>query len=700
MDPLTCEKNHRILVVDDNPSLHEDFRKILCPSAGAGAPMAATEEFLFGAATETSRMPTFEVDSAYQGQEGLARVQEALKQGRPYAVGFIDVRMPPGWDGIETTVRIWEVCPDLEVVICTAYSDYSLGEMLSRVGHEDQLVILKKPFDTIEVLQLANALTGKWRWHQESKMKLDYLDKLAQDRTVKLVQANAILREQARLLDLARDAILVLDLEGRVRFWNKGAEHLYGWTAEEITSVKVDTRYCGSQTAADKERKAWLALDRGEWIGELRHVAKNGKTVLVQSRWTLVRDGQGQPEAVLVINTDITERKELEAQFLRAQRMDSIGTLAGGIAHDLNNVLAPVLMIGPLLRAQIQDEATLALLENMERGAARGANIVKQILTFSRSGASKKAPLHTYRLLRDAAGFLTDTFPKTIRVDFSAPKDLWIVEGNSAELHQALMNLCANAREAMPLGGTLTIEARNETLDAAAAAAIPNARPGRYVVWRVADTGVGIAPENLDRIFDPFFTTKDIGKGPGLGLSTVLGIVTGCGGCIQVKSEPGQGTEFSIYLPATEAAPARHPARVLPEPMRGQDELVLVVEEDAFLGALLETVLNASGYRVLVTVDGAEAVELYQRHQEDIGAVLADASVEAPDGQSVAAAIHAFDPGANMIVGTDLPSDQWPPLPNVLHRHLLRKPYETNLLLDKLRSLLGGSRRPSRAAVG
>ncbi|MGO8700116.1 MAG: ATP-binding protein [Limisphaerales bacterium] len=687
--------------MDDNAALHEDFRKILCPSPSAGASMAATEELLFGPAAVTAQAPTFEVDSAFQGQEGLAKVKQAMQEQRPYAVAFIDVRMPPGWDGIETTVRIWEVCPDLEVVICTAYSDYSLGEMLARMGNEERLVILKKPFDTIEVLQLANALTGKWRWHQEAKLKMDRLDKLVQERTAKLVAANSCLHEQARLLDLAQDAIFVWNMEGKVRYWNKGAERLYGWTAEEIVGAHLEARYCDCPSAREKERKAWQSLDRGEWSGELRHVAKNGKTVLVQSRWTLVRDGQGQPEAVLVINTDIMEKKELEAQFFRARRMDSIGTLAGGIAHDLNNVLAPVLMIGPLLRAQIQDEETRGLLENMERGAARGANIVKEILTFSRRGGmTKKAPLHTYRLLRGAVSFLTDTFPKSIRVEFSAPKDLWMVEANSTELHQALMNLCTNAREAMPDGGTLTIQARNVVLDAASAATIPNAHPGRYVQWRVADTGVGIAAEDLDNIFDPFFTTKDIGKGPGLGLSSVLATVSGCGGCLQVKSERGHGAEFILHFPAVEAVPAARVARPLPEPPRGQGELILVIEEDASLGGLLEDILNASGYRVLATSGGTEALELFHLHQEEISVVMADEAVEMMDGEPVAGAIYACDPGVKMIIGTDHPSDQWSPLPRALHRHVLRKPYATDLLLERLRLLLAPSnRQPVRLAA-
>ena len=529
---------------------------------------------------------------------------------------------------------------------------------------------------------------------------MDRLDKLVQERTAKLQDANDCLREQARLLDLAQDAIFVLNMDGRARYWNKGAERLYGWTAEEIVGADLGARYCDSPAARDKERRAWHSLDQGEWSGELRHVSKNGQPVLVQSRWTLVRDAQGQPEAVLVINSDIREKKELEAQFFRARRMDSIGILAGGIAHDLNNVLAPVLMIGPLLRAQIQDEETRGLLENMERGAARGANIVKEILTFSRRGGmGKKAPLHTYRLLRGAVSFLTDTFPRTIRVEFSAPKDLWMVEANSAELHQALMNLFSNAREAMPGGGTLTIEARNVALDASGASTIPNAHPGRYVRCRVADTGVGIAADDLDNIFDPFFTTKDIGKGPGLGLSSVLATVAGCGGCIQVRSERGQGAEFVLYFPAVETVPGARPARPLPEPPRGQGELILVVEEDPSLGGLLEGILNAHGYRVLLTSEGTEALELFQRHQEEIGAVLADEAVEMTDGEPAVGAIYASNPSVKIIIGTDHPSDQWSPVPKALQRFLLRKPYATDLLLNRLRLLLRASSRQPNLLV-
>lgn len=241
------EKNLRILVVDDNHAIHDDFRKILCIDQTQGNTLENEAALLFDAPDNSPKRLAFEIDSAYQGQEGLAMVQQALQDGRPYAMAFVDVRMPPGWDGIETAVRIWEACSDLQIVICTAYSDYSFDEMAAKLGNSDQLVVLKKPFDAVEVLQLANALTEKWRLHQEVKLKLDHLENLVQQRTQVLQQTNEklqaeiierqrgaeALREQAALLDMAHDAIFVRDLEGRIQFWNKGAESLYGWTAEE-----------------------------------------------------------------------------------------------------------------------------------------------------------------------------------------------------------------------------------------------------------------------------------------------------------------------------------------------------------------------------------------------------------------------------------------------------------------------------------
>lgn len=693
------EKNLRILVIDDNRAVHEDFHKILCGYQDKNASLTAVEESLFDTPADAVKVPAFELDSAYQGEEGLAKVRQAAADGRPYALAFVDVRMPPGWDGVETTSRIWRECPDLQVVICTAYSDYSWDAMLARLGSNDQLVILKKPFDNMEVLQLANALTVKWRLLQESRLKMEELEKLVQKRTADLYsinenlhteifvrkEAEARIREQARMLDLAHDAILVQNLEGVVRYWNLGAERLYGWKSSEVLGSQIAGLYCGDAEGEEKERQARALVGQGDWSGELNHLTKTGSPVLVYSRWTLVCDARGEPSSVLVINTDITEKKRLEAQFLRAQRMESVGTLAIGIAHDLNNILAPVMMIGPLLRSEIKDEATLALLESMETGARRGADIVKQILTFSRGAGSQKTPLPTCRLLKEFCGFIRETFPHNIALHYAAPKDLWMVLGNSTELHQVLVNLCLNAREAMPKGGVLNISAANVVLDENVTATIPKAKPGRYVLWTVIDNGVGISPKNLERVFDPFFTTKVVGKGPGLGLSTVLGIVEGCGGFVQLHSEAGRGTEVKVYLQAVQAgAPA--PARPLPEPPQGSGQLVLVVDDEEALGSVVEKVLTASGYRVLVSSEEAEAVELYRRHWKEIGVVLADLMM--PSMEKAMAALRAINPGVKLMGSSTMAREQLPEPLRVPAEMFLRKPYQTAPLLAALKSIL------------
>ena len=700
MNQPVVEKNLRILVVDDNRAVHDDFRKILCSGQESSAGLTAAESLLFGEPAATGQLPAFELDSAYQGEEGLAKAQQAAAAGRPYALAFVDVRMPPGWDGVETSARLWENCPDLQIVICTAYSDYSWSGMLARLGNNSQLVILKKPFDTMEVLQLASALTEKWRLHQEVGLKLEQLEQLVQKRTSDLRSTNeslqaeitvrkdaqARIREQARMLDLAHDAIHVRDLDGLVRYWNQSAERLYGWTAAEVLGARIAELTCADAAELEKERQARAEVEQGDWSGELSHSSKSGRPFLVHSRWTLVRDPEGRPQSILVIDTDVTEKKKLEARFLHAQRMDSIGTLAIGIAHDLNNILAPVMMIGPLLRAEIKDRATLGLLDSMEAGAQRGADIVKQILTFARGARGAKAPLHTFRLLKEFSGFIRETFPKNITLNFAVPKDLWMVEGNSTELHQVLVNLCLNAREAMPQGGALTLSAQNLTLDEKAAAAIPNSTAGRYVVWTVADTGAGIAPKNLDRVFDPFFTTKEVGKGPGLGLSTVLGIVHSCGGCIQLKSQLCRGTEVRIYLPAV-AAGAPQPGQFLPEPPRGAGELVLILDGDEALAEVVEKVLTASGYRVLVSSDEAEAVELYRRNWRQIGVVLADLMM--PDMEKVIGTLRRINPAVALVASSSVSPAHIPASWRIPGELFLRKPYQTAMLLDTLRHALG-----------
>ena len=274
----------------------------------------------------------------------------------------------------------------------------------------------------------------------------------------------------------------------------------------------------------------------------------------METSGTPLLDGQGGLLGYRGVDSDITEQKKLEAQFLRAQRLEGIGALASGIAHDLNNILSPVLMIAPLLRDSVPDADSRAMLDTIEGCAQRGAAIIKQLLTFARGTPGARVSLPAGYLLRDMDKIIRETFPRDIHPRTVTSEDLWPLLGDVTQVHQALMNLCVNARDAMPEGGTLTMGATNVTVDAAFAAMALGAKPGSYVCVSVADTGTGIPPEDLDRIFDPFFTTKEIGKGTGLGLSTVLGIVRGHEGFVRVDSRPRQGTTFELYFPAAPKA--------------------------------------------------------------------------------------------------------------------------------------------------
>jgi PAS domain S-box-containing protein len=454
------------------------------------------------------------------------------------------------------------------------------------------------------------------------------------------IRAEEQLREQAALLDAATDAIYVRTLDHTVTYWNAGAERLYGWPRAEALGRKI-TDLVGLESVAFTAAQAAL-LEQGHWSGELTKTSKAGNEEVVFCRWTLLRDEQGRPREVLAINTDITGQKQMEANFLRIQRMEGIGALAGGIAHDLNNILAPILMVGPLLRETVSDPESRQMINTVESCVQRGADIIKQLLTFARGKPGARAPLPVRHLLNEMQKIIRETFPRNIQSRVNFPKDLWPILGDATQIHQALMNLCVNARDALPEGGTLTLAAENLTLDETAAALAPEAKPGAYVRVSVTDTGTGIAPEHLDRIFDPFFTTKEIGKGTGLGLATVLGIVRGHGGFVRVNSRVGQGTTFELYLPASPEAKAAGTPAAVALPPRGQGELILVVDDEAAVREIMRQTLEKYGYRVIAAGEGAEALALFGQHPE-IKAVITDMMMPGMDGPKLVRALRQLD---------------------------------------------------------
>jgi len=358
-------------------------------------------------------------------------------------------------------------------------------------------------------------------------------------------KADETLREQAALLDKAQDAILVRDLRNHIRYWNRSAERLYGWKAEEVIGRSIVELLYRDHTQMLAAMQ--VVLTQGEWVGELDQWTKEGRQLTVEGRWTLVRDDHGNPTTILAINTDITQRKKLDQQFLRSQRMESVGTLAGGIAHDLNNVLTPILMSIELLKMEETDPRRLSVLTTIESSARRGADMVRQVLSFARGVESQKLAVHLPPLIRELESIVRETFLKNLHIITHIPDDLWLVDGDATQLHQVLLNLCVNARDAMPDGGTLTLSASNQDLDASFVGQHLDAKVGPHVIIQVADSGSGMTQEVMGRIFDPFFTTKDLGKGTGLGLSTTEAIIKSHGGFIRVSSQPGRGSQFWVY---------------------------------------------------------------------------------------------------------------------------------------------------------
>ncbi|MGB3205366.1 MAG: PAS domain S-box protein [Crinalium sp.] len=496
----------------------------------------------------------------------------------------------------------------------------------------------------------------------------------------------AQLQEQAALLNIIRDAIVVQDLKKKILFCNQAAEKLYGWKAEE--AIGKNSNQLLYKTVIDRVENAnQTVLQEGEWQGELYLSAKDGSEIIVDSNWTLVRDERGNPKYILTVNTDITEKKQLQTQFLRTQRMESLGTLAGGIAHDLNNVLTPILMSVQLLQLKLEDEQSQEWLDILETNVKRGAALVKQVLSFARGCEGDRKLIQVRHLISEIKQIVKETFPKYIELHTDVISDLWSVSGDATQLHQVLVNLCVNARDAMPNGGKLSISAQNIYLDENYARMNIEAKVGHYIAITVSDTGIGIKNEILDRIFEPFFTTKELGQGTGLGLSTVIGIIKSHGGFVKVSSKVGEGTEFKVYLPAVQENVIEQLEHLqLPQ---GNGELILVVDDEAPIREITEIALQKYSYRVLTASDGIEALALYAQHKDEISLVLIDMMMPYMDGLTTIRTLKKINPNVKIIAVSGLISQfKIEDFESINVKTFLSKPYIANELLTTLHEVL------------
>jgi two-component system, cell cycle sensor histidine kinase and response regulator CckA len=501
-------------------------------------------------------------------------------------------------------------------------------------------------------------------------------------------KADAIVREQASLLDKAQDAIIVRGLDHQILFWNRSAERLYGWSKAQAVGQSIK-ELLYSDPAAFLAATA-IAIEKGEWIGEIEQFNRKGDVIVVEGRWSLVRDDEGRPQSILDINTDITERKKLERQFLRAQRIESIGTLAGGISHDLNNVLAPIMMSIELLKKHIVDPSGLEILDMVDASARRGADMVSQVLSFARGVEGSAVELQVSHIIRDLVRIVSETFPKDIITEWSCDSELWLIKGDPTQIHQVLLNLCLNARDAMPDGGRITLRAQNLMIDDYFAGMNIDAKAGAYIKIDVEDTGQGIPIENIDKLFDPFFTTKEVGKGTGLGLSTSLAIIKGHGGFIQASSDSGRGAHFQIYLPAMANGGIDVPeAPVLTNLPYGDGETVLVVDDEASIRQVTRHTLEAFGYQVLLATNGSEAIAVYREFQDQIAVVLTDMMMPVMDGTSAVREIRRLNPAVRVIGVSGIKSEiGLPETPDAGPCDFLSKPYTAEVLLKAIKRVI------------
>ena len=711
MSTTNSSNNPRLLLVDDNAAIHQDFRKILGGSSSENSEFQDLEEALFEKPKSVVGRVSFRLDSAYQGQEALALVQQSLAANDPYALVFMDIRMPPGWDGVETIERIWQVCPDLQIVLCSAYSDYTWDDLIQRFGHTDNLLILKKPFETVEVLQIAHALSKKWALAQQSRLWMKDLDRLVRERTQELVVANEQLREEIAERAKVQQALRVSEerfskafrtspmpmaiinrSESRFLDANDSFFRLAGFASEELLS----------HTAP--ELKLWA-----DYTGHKITGLESGRHLHNHTCSLRARDGSprevvlwAEPialdcgECVLLIVEDVTDQLRLETQLRQAQKMEAVGRLAAGVAHEFNNILTVIQGHAELLRDEkIAPRQVAESSGRISQATQRAAALTRQLLTFSRQQPVQLKPLNLSNVVRSTQKMLRQLLGERYDLQFQCAEMSPPIMADEGNMEQVLINLSLNARDAMPDGGAIRIETNQATFTEETAASNPDARPGQFISLSVTDTGCGISSDILRRVFDPFFTTKDIGKGTGLGLSTIHGIVRQHQGWIEAASEMGKGSTFTVYFPmASNPAVVTSPTKTNLDyaPPIGNGEAVLVVEDDPSVRDLARATLERGGYKVFEAADAQGALEVWKESSVNITVLITDMILpNGMNGAQLAKTLQASKPQLQVIYisgyGSEMIKDELPATfaPGV---NFLSKPFDPHALLKAVTTSL------------
>ncbi|MCA9194204.1 MAG: CHASE3 domain-containing protein [Planctomycetales bacterium] len=523
---------------------------------------------------------------------------------------------------------------------------------------------------------------GSWTKSQTAAGNLITL--MYRDITTRLADAQKLM-EQAAILSQVRDAVIVCDMDDRVISFNQGAQTMYGVEPSWAIGRKiVETLFEGIEAQWKKGSDHLVRHD--SYSAELKQLDVKGRELVVEHRRSWMKDGKGNRTGQLILHLDITERKREQANQLRSQRLESIGTLAGGIAHDLNNVLTPILMGGRMIARSGGDHVKMA--ETIVASAQRGSQMIKKLLAFAGGEHGSFHSLSVTQILLETQELLHHTFPKSIELRVNWTEPLGVVNGNGTELSQVLLNLAVNARDAMANGGVLTIQASGFQSKEVENVGPQKESPFDFVEILVSDTGVGIPDDILDRIFDPFFTTKKQGKGTGLGLATSLGIIRAHGGHITVKSNLGKGTEFRIYLPVSVAEQKQQTPEIATHSTQAHGEAILVVDDELLILQTVREVLENAGHTVYVASSGAEAVRLFKVHKKEIELVLLDMMMPGMDGIETQEQLRKLAPNVRILACSGLrrPTSERESIAEM--NGFLAKPYSDEQLLRAIRTVL------------
>ncbi|MGV3531614.1 MAG: response regulator [Chthoniobacteraceae bacterium] len=696
-------ENQRVLIIDDNPAIHEDFRKVLMGSSDSEREVDAAAAMLFGSSPGMVESKRFELGFACSGQEGLDAVRKARDQSAPFAVAFVDIRMPNGWDGIETVARIWEIDSEIQIVLCSAYSDYSWEEMMSRLGVSERLLILKKPFDNIEVLQLAHALTNKWEMARQARRTMDQLNRMVEERTAELHATNARLRAEIAERTQVQEA-LRLSEQRFSRVFSANPLPMLLIRASDAAAVDVNQAFVdfnGQEREAvlgNSPTALGLTIEGYESLTDVPQLAAGERLV---SHPSFIRDHAGEDRAsllwlepvelldgphFLVIIHDISLQRTLEERLRHSEKMEAITQLSAGIAHDFNNILTIIQVHATLqLEEQVLATETSEAMTEISTAAGRAATLVNQLLAFSRKQPIRARQVDLCQLLGSMETMLGRVLSAAIDLRFEVPAALPQVWADPSSVEQIILTLAVNARDAMPQGGRLAVSATAVDVNAERASRSRDAREGRFVRLEVKDTGAGIDADLQEKIFEPFFTTKDVGKGSGMGLASVYGLVKQHEGWVEVESAPGEGATFWIYLPIRDTATTRRV--VAPSTTTGgtsSGRTVLLVEDDPALRRLVQHALGRCELNVISAADGHEALRVWQESRDQIDLVLTDVVMPGGlSGKDVADRIHADRPEMKVIYASGYSRDLLPmDLECEEGVNFLAKPYVMRTLAD------------------